>query len=396
MTPLAKRHLTQALHPHYRTARRAEKAQILDAFVKATGYHRTYAITLLRHGPPHRRTQRRGRRVRYDRPVVEALHRLWEASGCLCSKRLRPFLAPLLEALRRCGELQLAPAVEAALLRMSTATIDRKLAPYRRQPKPRGLTTTRPGSLLKQHIPVRTFAQWDERRPGFTELDLVAHCGESTQGQYVQSLAVVDIATAWFEPRAVVNRSQRRVFGALTTVRDRLPFPLLGIDADNDSAFINTNLIAYCRAQRLTFTRSREYRKNDQAHVEERNGAVIRRLIGYDRYEGEPAATALNAVYDVLRLWINFFQPTMRLVAKERVGAKVIKRYDQAKTPYQRVLEAPEVSASAKHALRALYHTLNPIQLRRELDRRLENLWDHGLHSDLSMMQRAPETQVSS
>jgi len=190
--------------------------------------------------------------------------------------------------------------------------------------------------------------------PAFTELDLVGHCGESTHGEHVQSLSVVDIATAWFEARAVVNRSQRRVFAALTTIRERLPFPLRGIDADNDSAFINANLIAYCQAQGLTFTRCREYRKNDQAHVEERNGAVIRRLIGYERYEGEPAAAALSAVYDVLRLWVNFFQPTMRLVAKERLGAKVIKRYDQAKTPYQRVLEAPEISASAKQALRAL------------------------------------------
>lgn len=210
-------------------------------------------------------------------------------------------------------------------------------------------------------------------------------------------MSVVDIATAWFEARAVVNRSQRRVFAALTTIRERLPFPLRGIDADNDSAFINANLIAYCQAQGLTFTRCREYRKNDQAHVEERNGAVIRRLIGYERYEGEPAAAALSAVYDVLRLWVNFFQPTMRLVAKERLGAKVIKRYDQAKTPYQRVLEAPEISASAKQALRALYQTLNPIQLRREPGQRLKRLRDHGLvGSGLSMRQLSPETQVFS
>ncbi|MDR7466018.1 MAG: hypothetical protein QN141_01930 [Armatimonadota bacterium] len=289
----------------------------------------------------------------------------------------------------------LPPAVEAALLRMSAATIDRKLAPYRRQLKPRGLTTTRPGRLLKPHVPVRTFTPWDERHPGFTELDLVAHCGEATHGEYLHSLSLVDVATAWFEPRAVVNRSQRWVFEALTIIRDRLPFPLLGIDADNDSAFINTNLLAYCRAPRLTFTRSREYCKNDQAHVEERNGAVIRRLIGYERYEGEQAAAALNAVYDVLRLWINFFQPTMRLVAKERVGAKVIRRYDQARTPYQRVLEAPEVSPSATQALRALYQTLNPVQVRRELERHLATLWRHGLHSGGSVRQRAPETQVS-
>ncbi|MDQ7842188.1 MAG: hypothetical protein RB145_00370 [Armatimonadota bacterium] len=220
-------------------------------------------------------------------------------------------LAPLSGALARaCGGAAkcTSPAVEAALLRMSAATIDRKLAPYRRQLKPRGLTTTRPGRLLKPHVPVRTFTPWDERHPGFTELDLVAHCGEATHGEYLHSLSLVDVATAWFEPRAVVNRSQRRVFEALTIIRDRLPFPLLGIDADNDSAFINTN---------------------------------------------------------------------------------------QARTPYQRVLEAPEVSPSATQALRALYQTLNPVQVRRELERHLATLWRHGLHSGGSVRQRAPETQVS-
>ena len=375
MSPLAKRQLLQALHPHYRAAPKIEKTKLLDAFTTATGYHRKYALSLLHHGPPLSRPRCPGR-VRYDAPVVDALRRLWEVSGGLCSKRLRPFLGPLLETLERCDALHLPPRIQTALRRMSPATIDRKLAPYRRRLKPRGVSTTRPGSLLKLHIPIRTFAQWDEHRPGFTEMDLVAHCGENLRGEFVHTLAVVDIATAWFESQAVPNRSQRRVFQALTTLRDRLPFPLLGLDADNDNAFINAHLLAYCRAEHLTFTRAREYRKNDQAHVEERNGAVIRRTIGYDRYEGEPATAALNAVYDVLRLWINFFQPSMRLVAKQRVGARVRKRYDQARTPSQRVLDAPAVSAADKQALRDLYLTLNPIRLREELDRRLQKLWN--------------------
>lgn len=393
MSPLAKRQLLQALHPHYRSAPRSEQTTILDAFTKATGYHRKYAVSLLRHGPPPPRPRRRAW-VRYDVAVVDALRRLWEASGGLCSKRLRPFLAPLLEALERGGEFSLPPRVKEALLRMSPATIDRKLVPYRRRPKPRGLTTTRPGSLLKPHIPLRTFAQWDERRPGFTEMDLVAHCGETLHGEFAHTLAVVDIATTWFEPQAVPNRSQRRVFQALTTIRDRLPFPLLGLDADNDNAFINAHLLAYCRAEHLTFTRAREYRKNDQAHIEERNGAVIRRLIGYDRYEGEPATAALNAVYEVLRLWINFFQPSMRLIAKQRVGASVHKRYDQARTPYQRLLDSPDVAAADKQALRDLYLTLNPIRIRDELDRRLQRLWTMGVESGSPMRQRAIESKV--
>jgi hypothetical protein len=306
---------------------------------------------------------------------VAVLRRLWELSGGLCSKRLRPFLGPLLDALERCGELPVPPPVKEALRQISPATIDRKLAPFRRPPQPRGRSTTRPGSLLKPHIPIRTFAQWEDHRPGFTELDLVAHCGETLHGEFVHTLAAVDIATAWFEPQAVVNRSQRRVFDALRALRARFPFPLLGLDCDNDNAFINAHLLAYCRAEHLTFTRAREYRKNDQAHVEERNGAVIRRLIGYDRYEDPSATAALNAAYEVLRLWINFFQPSMRLLAKQRVGASVHKHYDQARTPYQRVLDSPAVSAADKQALHDRYLTLNPLHLREELDRRLQRLW---------------------
>ncbi len=381
MTPLAKLQLLQSLHPHYRSASRTEKTQILDAVIKATDYNRKYALGLLRHGPPAAPAVRSGRPVCYTAPVVDALRRLWEVSGYLCSKRLHPFLPPLLEALERCGEVALASEIKGLLLAMRPATIDRKLAPYRRRPQPRGFTTTSPGYLLKQHIPVRTFAQWDDRRPGFVEIDLVAHCGESVRGAFVYTLGLVDVATGWFEAYAVPTRAQRGVFAALQALRDRLPFALLGIDSDNDNAFINDQLLRYCQAERLTFTRSREYRKNDQAHIEERNGAVIRRLIGYDRYEGVAAAGAFNRVYEIQRLWTNFFQPTMKLATKERHGTKVIKRYDQARTPYQRVLDAPEVTQPYTQALREHYRTLNPIWTGQELQRRLENLWPHALRS---------------
>ncbi len=300
MTPLAKRQLLQSLHPHYHAAARTEKTQILDAVVKATDYNRKYALALLRHGPPPA-AGHHGAPVRYTASVVDALRRLWEASDYLCSKRLHPFLPTLLETLERCGELVLAPAIKAPLLAMSPATIDRKLAPSRRRPQPRGLTTTSPGYLLKQHIPVRSFAEWEDRRPGFVEIDLVAHGGESVHGEFVYTLGLVDVATGWFEASAVPTRSQRGVFAALQALRARLPFALLGIDSDNDNAFINDQLLRYCQAERLTFTRSREYRKNDQAHIEERNGAVIRRLIGYDRYEGEAATAAFNRLYEVQR-----------------------------------------------------------------------------------------------
>src|SRR3990172_7656695 len=252
MIPLAKHQLAQALHSHYRAARRVEKAQILDAFVKATGYHRNYAIALLHHGTPQRRPERRGRPARYGAPVVETLRRLWEASGYLCSKRLRPFLAPLLATIERCGELTLSPPVKTALVRMSAATIDRKARrPSAGPPTPRAHHHPPAGAAQAARPPSVPLPSGMSGTPAFTELDLVGHCGESTHGEHVQSLSVVDIATAWFEARAVVNRSQRRVFAALTTIRERLPFPLRGIDADNDSAFINANLIAYCHAQSL-------------------------------------------------------------------------------------------------------------------------------------------------
>lgn len=393
MTPLAKRQLCHALHRHYRIASRVEKTQILDAFVKATGYHRKYAVGLLAHGPAPR--PRQGPTwVRYGDPVVVALRRVWEASGCLCSKRLHPFLGPFLDALERSGELRLSPAVTAAVRRMSPATIDRKLAPHRRRLKPHGLPTTRPGALLKHQVPLRMTPAREEHRAGFTEMDLVAHCGESTHGEYLQTLNLVDLATGWLEASAVPSRGQQAVFAALTTLRQQLPVPLRGIHSDNDFAFLNDHLIRYCQAEGLRFTRSRDYMKNDQAHIEERNGAVIRRLIGYDRYEGQAAADAFNRVYELQRLWINFFQPSMKLASKHRIGAKIIKRYDEAKTPYQRVLESRTVSPRAKAALRRVYYTLNPVAIQQELARRLERLWTFALRSDPGMRQRLGESQV--
>jgi hypothetical protein len=333
MTPLVKRQLCDALRAHYRSTPRAKKTPMLDAFVKATGYHRKYALTLLGH-VPHRAPRRGPTWIRYDQPVIEALRRL----------------------------------------------------------KPRGLSTSRPGTLLRPQVPIRTGLARDERRPGFTEMDLVGHCGTSTHGEYVQTLTVVDLATGWREAQAVPNRGQRAVFAALTTIRQQLPFPLRGLHSDNDLVFLNDHLLRYCRAEQLTFTRSRDYMKNDQAHVEERNGAVIRRFIGYDRYEG--AADAFNRVYSLLRLWINFFQPSMKLISKQRIGAKVIKRYDQAKTPYQRVLDSAEISRADKVALRRQYQELDPIQIQRDLQHRIEALWTLALRSDSGMRQQPGEGKI--
>jgi len=262
---------------------------------------------------------------------------------------------------------------------MSPATADRLLRRARQKERPHGRSTTKPGTLLKHSIPVRSFAQWDDERPGFTEVDLVAHCGESTRGEYLHSLDMVDIATRWVELAALPNRGQATVSAAIERCQHRLPFALLGLDSDNRSEFINANLVRYCDAQRITFTRPRPYRKNDQAHVEQKNWTAVRQMVGYDRYEGEAAYRALEALYVPLRLYLNFFSPVMVLVSKERNGAKVTKRYDQAKTPYQRVLNSPHIDDQAKARLRTQYLSLNPAELLRQIEACQGRLWSLAL-----------------
>ena len=230
-----------------------------------------------------------------------------------------------------------------------------------------GRSLTKPGTLLKHQIPIRTFTQWDDLRPGFTEIDLVDHGGGSTEGEYLFTLNITDVATGWTEMRAVKNRAQKWVFEALNIIRDKLPFPLLGIDSDNDSAFINNHLVRFCEAHRVTFTRSRAGKKNDNCYVEQKNWSVVRRLVGYSRFETEEELRVLNQIYDVARLYQNFFQPSLKLASKERVGAKVTKRYDKAQTPYQRVLQSDQVDAEVKDRLRETFNQLNPVELRRRI-----------------------------
>jgi hypothetical protein len=376
MTNASKRELVLAIRLRYVRARKAEKGRILDEFVATTGYHRKYAIWLLRHGPPPKPAPRRRGRIVYDQAVKQALTQVWEICGRLCSRRLHPFLPDILEALERHRELVLPGDTKALLLQVSRATIDRLLKPARARQPQRGLSTTKPGTLLKKAIPVRTFADWDDARPGFLELDLVAHCGDSAAGEYMYTLDTVDVSTGWSECVAVPNRGQLAVFTALQTIRQRLPFPLRGIDSDNDSAFINDHLLRYTQREKIAFTRSRPYKKNDQAHIEQKNWSIVRRLIGYDRYESVEALNSLNSLYAQLRLYVNFFQPSMKLVAKERVDSKVRKSYDLAQTPYQRVLGSADVADAIKEDLRRIYLSLNPVALKRSIDAQLNNLWN--------------------
>jgi len=303
------------------------------------------------------------------------LRAIWEASDRLCSKRLQPFLPEMIRVLRQHGEQQLDASKEAQLCRISPSTIDRLLRPCRKLGGRRGLTTTRPGSLLKSSIPIRTFADWQENKPGFMEIDLVAHCGETTEGFYLNTLCAVDVASGWTECLPVWGKGQERVKTAVHRMRQRLPFPLLGVDSDNGSEFINQCFNAYCRQNNITFTRSRAYKKNDSCHVEQKNGNIVRRLVGYDRYTSKAAYQCLGRVYDCVRLHMNFFQPTMKLMSKTRHGAKVNKVYDTARTPYQRLLEAGMLMEVKQPELAATYNGLNPVQLLKQINTNLEQLW---------------------
>jgi hypothetical protein len=255
------------------------------------------------------------------------------------------------------------------------ATLGRLLAPARAQRPSRGLTTTRAGTWLRHEIPIRTFTEWDYVGPGFCEIDLVAHCGSSTQGFYLCTLCMVDIATAWVELEAVWGKGHERVGGGVHRARQRLPMPLLGIDSDNGSEFINKSLYDYCVKTGVTFTRSRAWKENDSAHVEQKNGAVVRQLIGYDRFTSKAAYAQLARVYRLARWHVNFFQPVQKLGSKRRAGARVHRVFDRAQTPYQRLCASGVLSAPARAELEALYQRLNPLQLRRELDAALERLW---------------------
>ena len=374
------REYTEAIRGRYEASDRKRRGGILDEFTQVTGYHRKAAIRLLRRDHRPTRRGRKGRPRQYGQEVEEALKVAWEASDHVCGKRLKPFLMELVDVLRKHGEMEVTPEVARQLGEVSAATIDRLLKPYRCRVIRRPFSTTRPGSLLKRAIPIRTFAEWDDVRPGFLEVDLVAHCGESTEGFYLTTLCAVDVSTGWVECHGVWGKGQQRVGSAVHHMSTRLPFALLGLDSDNGGEFINQHLHAYCQRNSITFTRSRPYKKNDSAYVEQKNWSVVRRLVGYDRYSSRAAFEQLNRVYDRARLYVNFFQPSMKLKHKTRQGAKVRKVYDEARTPYHRLLESGVLTPDAKQALDRLYRSLNPVRLREQVNRELEALWAMAEH----------------
>lgn len=373
----SRRELLNRVASRYRISTWKEKGLILDEFVSGTGYDRKYAVRLLNQGIRSEGSRKRMPPRRYDEAVVLALITVWKAANRICSKRLMPFLPEFVASLERFGHLSLSEGVRERLLRMSPATADRLLRGERYRAGS-SVSRTRRGKLLKHQIAVRTFFDWNELTPGFMEADLVAHCGDRAEGSFLNTLVLTDIATGWTECVALLRRGDADVTGAIHAVRSCLPFPLLGLDTDNGSEFINYELLRYCQEEKITFTRSRAYRKNDQAHVEEKNGSVVRRLVGYDRYEGMEAWRFLNALYAVLRLYVNFFQPSMKLLSKERMAGHTTKRYDRAQTPYHRALSAGVIGEDQKNRLRDAYQTLDPVVLLKELERLQDQFWAHA------------------
>jgi hypothetical protein len=354
--------LVVAVRDRYTKSERCEKTRILDEFVAVTGFHRKHATRLLRGQQTTRATGRPARRL-YDEAVRDALVVIWEASDRICGKRLKPLMPLLVEAMERHKHLQLAPEIRTSLLAMSAATIDRALRMVREHAGGPARRRTAPSLAVRRSVPIRTFSDWQNPPPGFVEADLVAHSGPSASGSFVQTLVLTDVATGWTECAPLLVREQKLLSEVLAELRKLLPFNLLGLDTDNDSVFMNETIRDYCQATGVVFTRCRPYRKNDQAFVEQKNGAVVRRVVGYRRLEGLEAATALARLYATVRLFVNFFQPSFKLAEKERDGARVRKRYHPPATPCQRLLADPRTPEEVRIRVRALHATLDPVRL---------------------------------
>jgi hypothetical protein len=359
--------LLAAVIARYRTASAAEKIRILDEFTAVTGYHRKHAIRLLNADAPLAPSRTPRSRV-YDEAVQQALIVLWEASDRLCGKRLKASIPTLISAMERHGHLDLHPSVKERLLQVSAASIDRLLSGPRRHIEGKRRRRSGIGLAIRRAIPVRTFSDWGDPPPGFFEVDMVEHCGTSkTDGNFVHTLVLTDIASGWTECVPMPMRNQSLIVEALDVAASNIPFPMLGIDTDNDSAFINQTIVDYCNERGLAQTRSRPYRKNDQAWVEQKNGAVVRKLVGYERLAGLDAARVMAKLYAASRLYINYFQPSFKLKSKKREGARVEKRYHSPATPCERLIDSPHARDAVKRKLKGERDALDPVALLRDV-----------------------------
>ncbi len=376
MSPKSKREITETLRSRYHSSDKKQKKTILDEFCATCGYNRKYAIRILNTKQKVRDPfllSKRGRKKIYNDPLIfEVLCRIWSLTNLPCSKRLKAILPIWLPHYPE----EIPDKIYRALLKISPSSIDRLMKPHRANYTKRGLATTKPGYLLKKKIPVKT-NQWDESQPGFVEADTVAHCGNSTAGMFAYTVNCVDIATTWTEQRAVWGKGELGVLQAIDNIEHSLPFPINGFDCDNGSEFLNWHLYHHFvkRKNPVRFTRSRPYRKNDNAHVEEKNWTHIRQYLGYLRFEKIELVVLLNNLYlNEWRLYFNFFIPSVKLVEKYRSGAGIVKKYDLPKTPFQRVLESEYIPVETKKRLQNQFESINPFELQAAMSEKIKTV----------------------
>jgi hypothetical protein len=369
LTMSQRRAVTKTIATRYKRADKAAKGVILDELCATTGWHRSHARKALAAALKPRivRPARKARTPKYDANTVVALRFCWAVLGAPTGKRLAPMMGELVPTLRRFEELSISDETAAALVAMSAATMDRRLAEDRAKLALRGRSHTKPGSLLKDQIPIRTWAQWDDAVPGFVEIDLVGHEGGNAVGEHCYTLTVTDIATGWTENRSVRNKARKWVIAALEEIASIMPFPVLGVDSDNGSEFINHHLLDWCERRQITFTRSRPGNSNDGAHVEQKNWAVVRTVVGYHRYDTTAELALLNEIWALQSQMTNYFLPQQKLISKVRNGAKVTKKYDKATTPHRRAERHDTVSAEDTAILADTYTDLNPAAIQRQI-----------------------------
>lgn len=380
-----KHELAKEILGRYLSGTKKEKKLILDEFCANTGYGRKYAIAKLKklQLTPTIKNHIAGRHTRnrervYDNYVSAVVEQIYEALGGIGAKRMHPLMSTILEKGIAFGHIKTDLITEAKVCAMSKGTLDRMMRKIREKNAIKGISTTRPGTLLKSEIPLRVGA-WEETDPGFSEIDLVAHCGDNGAGPFISTLNTTDISTAWFESEACMGKAQERTLTGIKLIRERMPFGMLGIDSDNGSEFINHQLYNYCTSENIVFTRSRAYKKNDNAHIEQKNFTTVRQVLGYQRFDTEEVLNLMNELYrGPLRLYINFFQPSVKCIEKKRVGAKIKKVYDTAKTPYERVLAHPKTPEETKETLTRLFETLDPFTLRKEVSYLVHEIQKRG------------------
>jgi hypothetical protein len=379
MSQKSKWEYLKAIYTRYRKGSKQLRALILNEFCQVCGYHRKYAIRLLNGPAPQKPTAvRKTRSPSYSAKLISVLSAIWEAAGYPCSQRLKALLPLWLPWAQK--RFALSTQFQKQLLSISSSTIDRRLKAKRRLLRKRLYGRTKPGTLLKHHIPIKTDS-WDVSTVGFTETDLVSHSGNSERGEFIHSLNVTDIHSTWVESRAVMGKGQAGVLSAMKEIERALPFKLLGIDSDNGSEFINYHLKAFCDEKKIQFTRGRPYKKDDNAHIEQKNWTHVRKIFGYLRYDSEPVQQAMNDLYrNELRIFQNLFLPSMKLISKSRVGSKLKRRYDKPQTPLERVAACPQADPLKLAELKKLRDATDPFELAKTIEQKLERIYQRANH----------------